>query len=160
MPLQQMTEQEIKAAVKNLDLGLAMLLSENGVSPHVQAVLAAAGLKTVATFQRIGTSEAGVKDACAFIGLKADSLPEMIQIGGLQAAWESAKAVREATNKAKAEKTVMRLPQTLKKKSDSNQIQKAYERTHGRQENNRIPGIVIIERMELEIGSGEFVAPR
>lgn len=104
MPLKEMNEATMDEQVKLLEPELLVLFNKNDLSKHLQAVLAGAGFRSIAKFQRLGSSEQGVEKACKFMGLEPDSLEAMAEIAGLQAAWESARAVKEAEDRARAER--------------------------------------------------------
>ena len=160
MPLKSMTDDEIKAALKKVNHDLLALWSENGVKDQVQATLAGAGCTTLSSFQRLGTSDAGITKACKFMGLSEDlGLAEMIMIGSVQAAWEAAKVVHTALLRAQAEKQIMGIAPTLSP-NELYQVEKTYERAVGRLPKEEMPGAPFIERMENEMKNGPLTAPR
>ena len=104
MPVATMPVDEVTREVAKIQTDLKMILVEEGVSELVQATMAKVGMVSMASFQRMGTSEAGVEKACGFMGLKGESLAELAQIGTIHSAWEKARAYQQATLHAKAER--------------------------------------------------------
>ena len=74
MPLRAMEPEAVEAGLKALNPDLKLLLQSNDVSELLQATLGAAGFKSVASFQRIGTTEVGVEKTCKILGLEEDTL--------------------------------------------------------------------------------------
>ena len=160
MPLRQINEDDKKAALKEINQDVLALWAENGMHELLQATLAKAGCTTLGALQRIGASEAGVSKACKHMGLSEDDgLTEIIMIGTVQSAWEAAKIVHTSILKAKADKQVMGIPQTLLP-SEVATVEKTYEREHGRLPKEELLGAPIIERIELEMQNGLLIAPR
>ena len=76
MPLTAMTNEEIAKATETMNADLLLQLQRCDVSPHVIAVLAAAGFTSVMKFQMIADDVTEVSKAAKVMGLDPDEVPQ------------------------------------------------------------------------------------
>ena len=86
-------------------------------------------------------------------------MTDLADMGSVQAAYIAAKTVLVAANQVKAEKQLLGLPQTIQK-ADFTSTERTFDKAFGRQPSNRVLGISIIERIEMDMQNGLLVAPR
>jgi hypothetical protein len=154
-----MTGDEINMNIGLVDPDLLMQLRRNGVSDAWIAALGKASFTTVRKFQMFGESEAGVREACGVFGyLPTDGIDAFSQIASLKAAWSASRIMQTVEDQHRAEKTVTGVPNTLKP-ADYTATRMAFERAHGKTEDEMLPGVTIIEMMEADLEGGEFNTP-
>jgi hypothetical protein len=107
-----------------------------------------------------GTSAEGVESNCAMIGLsKEGGLDEWSEIASIQAAWQAMRTFQQAEDRQKAESKLLGFITPMKSSEYAN-AKKAYERSEGKTEDDRLPGQTILDSMEADLEEGEYKAPR
>ena len=107
-----------------------------------------------------GDDLAGVTEACEIFGMKkSDRVEAFTQIASMKAALSAVKNAQTVEEQHRAEKKVVGLPNTMKP-AEYSSTRQAYEKSHGKTVDSRLPGVTIIETMEADLESAEFTTPQ
>jgi hypothetical protein len=160
MPLPVMTPEAITEWSSKMDADLRIPFDQIGVSRHFMAVIAEAGFTSTRMFASFAQSTDGVKDSVVLAGLDVDTnLAALGQLGKIQTIWNTAKSVTVAEDNDKAEKKVLGISRQLKP-TDYMVLKQQFEKKAGKQKDEALPGMTILERMDMDLEEGEFRALR
>ena len=161
MPLNKTFSQiEVDELIGKMEHGLRVKLDEFSVPPELQAYLAKIGYSTVALFQSLATTDAGVEKRAKLFGLDPDKeVDEMILVSGLVGAWGDLRQLQQAFAKDRAEKKVsgQMIPMKV---GEYNHAKKTFEKRYKPKEDCDLPGSTIIELLEAGMESGDLKALR
>ena len=160
MPLPVMTTEAIAEGAMKMDADLRIQFDQIGVSRHFMAVIAEAGFTSTRMFASFSQNTEGVKASVLLAGLDVDTnLAALAQLGKIQTIWNTAKSVTVAEDNDKAERKVLGISRQLKP-TDYTVLKLQFEKKAGKQNDELIPGLTILEKMELDMEEGEFRALR
>ena len=160
MPLAVMNAETIAEWAMKMDADLRIQFDQIGVSRHFMAVIAEAGFTSTRMFASFSQTTEGVKASVLLAGLEVDTnLAALAQLGKIQTIWNTAKSVTTAEDNDKAEKKVLGISRQLKP-TDYTVLKQQFEKKAGKQKDEMLPGLTILERMDMDLEEGEFRALR
>ena len=159
MPLAVMNAETIEEWAMKMDADLRIQFDQIGVSRHFMAVIAEAGFTSTRMFASFSQTTEGVKASVLMAGLEVKNLAELAQLGKIQTIWNTAKSVTTAEDNDKAEKKVLGISRQLKP-TDYTVLKQQFEKKAGKQKDEMLPGLTILERLDMDLEEGEFRALR
>jgi len=159
MPLAVMNAETIEEWAMKMDADLRIQFDQIGVSRHFMAVIAEAGFTSTRMFASFSQTTEGVKASVLMAGLEVKNLAELAQLGKIQTIWNTAKSVTSAEDNDKAEKKVLGISRQLKP-TDYTVLKQQFEKKAGKQKDEMLPGLTILERLDMDLEEGEFRALR
>ena len=166
--LKEMSPEIIETNVALMDPDLRHQMLQTGVPRHCIAVLAEAGFTSSKLFRCFGIADgsgSGSMEAVAksarLMGLDpTKDLRSMAHIAKLQVVWSNTQAYEVAEERDRAEKRVLGITPSAKP-CDYTVVRKQYEERMGKKQKKRLlPGNTVTDRMDAELESGEFRAPK
>jgi hypothetical protein len=158
----EMETAKIKDLVGTIEHDLHHQFHKEGIPEHVQATLADAGFTSSKLYRFFGETAKEVKESAMLMGLnpKEDWKAAGI-IAKLQLIWSNTAMCEVAEEKDRAEKTMLGITPSGSS-TDYTTVRKQYESLPGnkKQKKRRLPGNSIIDKIEAELLTGEFKAPR
>ena len=160
--LPEMDATKIKSLVQKMEHDLYHQLHKHEIQDHVIAVLVDAGFTSSKLFRFFGETAKEVKESAIVMGLnpKEDYKAAGI-IAKIQLVWSNTAMCEVAEEKDRAEKKMLGITPSGTA-TDYTTVRKQYENLPGnkKQKTWRLPGNPIIDRIEAELLTGEFKAPR